>query len=240
MAGGKDGGQLPRAREATAKRPIKVLICDASSVVRRGLTQMLTSDEGIVVVAETQNAEGLLSAVKEAGASVVIGDPHQLGPAAIATLVAATIRVLIVSFTIDEQHLVQSIAAGCSGYVDQRELGPGDLARMVRLGASRHGVLSETATDGLNRYLRQNAAVLNGEFGASIGPVLSKREKQVLELVARGRSNAAISQALGLHVSTVKTHLLHVYEKLGVRNRLDLISLAMERGWVKERRHPKP
>lgn len=185
MASGKDGGQQPRAREATAKRPIKVLLCDASGVVRRGLAQMLAADDGIAVVTEASSGEHVAALAQGAGVAVVIGDPHQLGAETITGLLAAGVRVLVVSFSVEERHLLQAIACGCSGYVDQREIRPGDLPRLVRLAAKGHRVLSEGAFELLRRYLRQNAAVLNGhDSDAPIGPVLSAREKRVLRHLA--------------------------------------------------------
>lgn len=233
MARGKAGGELPRARKATAEDPVKVLICDASSVVRRGLAQMLGSDDGILVVAEVGSADKVVALVKESDVDVVIGDPHQLATDVIGRVLAESSRVLVVSFTVEERHLMQAIASGCSGYVDQRELKVGDLPRLVRLAANGHRFLSDSAFDVLRRYLRRSAAVKNGRaFDLPAGPALSKRERQVLEHLVRGRTNKQIAQRLGVTDHTVKTQVGRIYEKLEVRNRLDLLTLAIEHGWV--------
>lgn len=204
MPTGKDGGDLPRERET--KRPIKVLICDASSVVRRGLAQMLAIDDEILVVAEASSVEHVVAVAEGAGAAVVIGDPHQLGAEAIVGLLAAGAKVLVVSFTVEERHLMQAIACGCSGYVDQREARPEDLPRFVRLAADGHRVFSDGAFELLRRYLRQNAAVAKGlDLGVPLGRRLSSRERQVLGHLIRGRTNKTIAKLLGVSESTVKT-----------------------------------
>lgn len=148
-------------------------------------------------------------------------------------LLAAGAKVLVVSFTVEERHLMQAIACGCSGYVDQREVRPEDLPRFVRLAADGHRVFSDGAFELLRRYLRQNAAVAKGlDLGVPLGRRLSSRERQVLGHLIRGRTNKTIAKLLGVSESTVKTFVTRIYEKLEVRTRLDLLSLAIERGWV--------
>jgi DNA-binding NarL/FixJ family response regulator len=220
-------------KEATPDDPVNVLICDASSVVRRGLTQMLQADNGILVVAEVGSSDSVVSLVRDGDIDVVIGDPHQLATDVIGRVLAESARVLIVSFTVEERHLMQAIASGCSGYVDQRELGVGDLPRLVRLAARGHRFLSDSAFEVLRRQLRRSAAVKNGhDFGLPAGRALSKREREVLGHLVRGRTNKQIAQRLGVTDHTVKTQVNRIYEKLEVRNRIDLLTLAIERGWV--------
>jgi two-component system nitrate/nitrite response regulator NarL len=233
MASGKDRGKPPRAKAATVDDPVKVLICDASSVVRRGLAQMLSVDDGILVVAEVGTSDKVVPLVQQGDIDVVIGDPHQLATDVIGRVLAEASRVLVVSFTVEERHLMQAIASGCSGYVDQRELGAGDLPRLVRLAARGHRSLSDSAFELLRRYLRRSAAVKNGhDFDLPAGRALSKREREVLTHLVRGRTNKQIAQRLGVTDHTVKSQVNRIYEKLEVRNRLDLLTLAIERGWV--------
>lgn len=235
MPKGKDGSAAPRGREATPDDPIKVLICDASRVVRQGIKQMLASDDGILVVAEVGSADKVVQLAREGAIDVVIGDPHQLATDVIGRVLAESSRVLVVSFTVEERHLMQAIASGCSGYVDQRELRAGDLPRLVRLAASGHRFLSDSAFELLRRYLRRSAAVKNGhEFDLPGGRALSKREREVLNHLVRGRTNKQIAERLGVTDHTVKTQVNRIYEKLEVRNRLDLLTLAIERGWVQD------
>ncbi len=94
-------------------------------------------------------------------------------------------------------------------------------------------MFSDGAFELLRRYLRQNAAVSKGlDLGLPIGRRLSSRERQVLGHLIRGRTNREIAKLLGISESTVKTFVNRIYEKLEVRTRLDLLSLAIERGWV--------
>jgi two-component system nitrate/nitrite response regulator NarL len=231
MPKGKD--EVSGARQGTVEDPVKVLICDASSVVRRGIAQMLAVDDGILVVGEVGTADKVVPIVREGDVDVVIGDPHQLANDVIGRVMAESCRVLVVSFTVEERHLMQAIASGCSGYVDQRELSAGDLPRLVRLAANGHRFLSDSAFELLRRYLRRSAAVKNGhDLALPAGRSLSKREREVLNHLVRGRTNKQIAARLGVTDHTVKTQVNRIYEKLEVRNRLDLLTLAMERGWV--------
>ena len=231
---GKAGGDLPRAKEATPKDPVKVLICDASSVVRRGIAQMLGADESILVVAEVGAADSVLPLVRDTDIDIVIGDPHQLSAEVITQVIDAGTRVLVVSFTVDERHLLHAIDSGCSGYVDQREVGPSDWPRLVRLAAKGNRVFSDAAFELFRRSRRRSAAVKNGhDLTLPSTRALSKRERQVLDHLVRGRTNKQIAHRLGVTDHTVKSQVTRIYEKLEVRNRVDLYALAVERGWVK-------
>jgi DNA-binding NarL/FixJ family response regulator len=96
-------------------------------------------------------------------------------------------------------------------------------------------LLSDSAFELLRRYLRRSAAVKNGQnFDVPGGRALSKREREVLTHLVRGRTNKQIAQRLGVTDHTVKSQVNRIYEKLEVRNRLDLLTLAIERGWVEE------
>jgi len=194
---------------------------------------MLEKDDWILVVAEVGSSDSVVSLVQQGDVDVVIGDPHQLATDVIGRVLAESSRVLVVSFTVDERHLMQAIASGCSGYADQRELRRGDLPRLVRLAANGHRFLSDSAFEMLRRYLRRSAAVKNGgDFDLPAGRALSKREREVFGHLIRGRTNKQIAQRLGVTDHTVKTQVNRIYEKLEVRNRLDLLTLAIERGWI--------
>jgi DNA-binding NarL/FixJ family response regulator len=234
MPRGKAWGDLPRTKEATPKNPVKVLICDASSVVRRGIAQMLATDDAILVVAEVGAADSVLPLVQDSEIDIVIGDPHQLSAEVIGRVLDAGTRVLVVSFTVDERHLHHAIDSGCSGYVDQRELGPADWPRLVRLAAKGNRVFSDAAFELFRRSRRRSAAVKNGhDVTLPSNRALSRRERQVLDHLVCGRTNNQIAQRLGVTGHTVKTQVTRIYEKLEVRNRVDLYALAVERGWVK-------
>lgn len=96
-------------------------------------------------------------------------------------------------------------------------------------------IRSDGAFELLRRNLRQNAAVMNGEdFLMPAGRKLSRRERQVLGHLIRGRTNREIAKLLRISESMVKTFVTRIHEKLEVRTRLDLLSLAIERGWVQQ------
>jgi DNA-binding CsgD family transcriptional regulator len=130
-----------------------------------------------------------------------------------------------------------AIDSGCSGYVDQRELGPADWPRLVRLAAKGNRVFSDAAFELFRLSRRRSAVVKNGhDLTLPSTRALSKRERQVLDHLVSGRTNKQIAQRLGVTDNTVKTHVNRIYGKLEVRNRLCLLALAIERGWVDESR----
>ncbi len=232
MPSGKDGGQLPRAREATARQPIKVLICDASGVVRNGLVRMLASDDGIAVVAEASSAEHVVAVVQEPSAAVVIGDPHQLGAEAITALLAAGVKVLVVSYrrgaTPDAGDPLRVLGLRRSARDQARRPTPARSPggegppRMVGVCLRARAAVPPAERRGVERA-RVRRTHRSGPQQARTAGAPSHRTRP---------DEQGDAQMLGLHESTVKTHVLHIYEKLEVRTRLDLISLAIERGWV--------
>ena len=171
-------------------------------------------------MAEVGAADSVLPLVQDSEIDIVIGDPHQLSAEVIARVLDAGTRVLVVSFTVDERHLHHAIDSGCSGYVDQRELGPADWPRLVRLAAKGNRVFSDAAFELFRRSRRRSAAVKNGhDLTLPSTRALSRRERQVLDHLVCGRTNKQIAQRLGVTDHTVKTQVTRIYEKLEVRNR---------------------
>jgi DNA-binding NarL/FixJ family response regulator len=206
---------------------IRLLIADDHPVVRAGLAGMLSDEPGFEVVAEASDGD---EAVRLAGATrpdVVLMDlrmPRVVGVAATARIAGGEAgdpppRVLILTTYESDDQILAAIEAGAAGYLlkaaPQAEIVAG--IRSVAAGQSALSPpLAERPVDRMRRPQPET--------------VLTARELDVLRLVATGHSNKQIAVALRIGESTVKTHLLKVFEKLGVADRTRAVTLAMERG----------
>ncbi|GAA4612410.1 response regulator transcription factor [Actinoallomurus liliacearum] len=200
---------------------IKVLLVDDHPVVREGLRGMLTAEDDLTVVAEAGGAAEAVAAVRAHEPDVVLMDLRMPGGDG----VEATSRVLaqrpqtrvVVLTTYDtDADILRAVEAGAAGYL-LKDASRHDLAQAVRAAARGETVLAPSVAAKLVSRMRS--------------PVeLSRREIDVLRLVARGRTNAEIGRELLISEATVKTHLLRAFGKLGVSDRTAAVTAAIERG----------
>ncbi|MDZ8276851.1 response regulator transcription factor [Microbacterium aquimaris] len=204
---------------------IRLVIVDDHPVVRAGLVGLLSDEPGLEVVGEAADGEAAVRVVAATTPDVVLMDlrmPGVDGVAATARLVAEhAARVLILTTYESDDQILAAIEAGASGYL--LKAAPQDeIVAGIRSVAAGQTALSPQVAVRLVQRMREPAP----EAAAS----LTVRETEVLRLVAAGRSNKQIAAALGIGESTVKTHLLRVFEKLDVADRTRAVTLAMERG----------
>ncbi|GAA1944645.1 response regulator [Microbacterium aquimaris] len=204
---------------------IRLVIVDDHPVVRAGLVGLLSDEPGLEVVGEAADGEAAVRVVAATTPDVVLMDlrmPGVDGVAATTRLVADhAARVLILTTYESDDQILAAIEAGASGYL--LKAAPQDeIVAGIRSVAAGQTALSPQVAVRLVQRMREPAP----EAAAS----LTVRETEVLRLVAAGRSNKQIAAALGIGESTVKTHLLRVFEKLDVADRTRAVTLAMERG----------
>ncbi|MEV0405507.1 response regulator transcription factor [Actinoallomurus sp. NPDC050550] len=200
---------------------IKVLLVDDHPVVREGLRGMLSAEDDLTVVAEAGGAAEAVAAVRAHEPDVVLMDLRMPGGDG----VEATARVLVqrpqtrvvVLTTYDtDADILRAVEAGAAGYL-LKDASRHDLAQAVRAAARGETVLAPSVAAKLVSRMRS--------------PVeLTRREIDVLRLVARGRTNAEIGKELLISEATVKTHLLRAFGKLGVSDRTAAVTAALERG----------
>ncbi|MEV6590005.1 response regulator [Streptomyces acidicola] len=208
------------------ERIITLLIVDDHPVVRDGLRGMFASDPGFDVLGEAGGGvEGVELALR-LDPDVVLMDlrmPAGGGVEAIAALTrrGARAKVLVLTTYDTDSDTIPAIEAGATGYL-LKDAPREELFTAVRAAAEGRTVLSPAIASRLVSAVRKPAVPADG--------VLSAREREVLELVAKGTSNREIARELFISEATVKTHLTHLYAKLGVKDRAAAVAAAYDRG----------
>ncbi|MFB6703156.1 MULTISPECIES: response regulator [unclassified Streptomyces] len=206
--------------------PIRLLLADDHPVVRAGLRAVLETEAGIEVVAEAPTAEDAVARAAQGDIDVVLMDLQfgkgMNGAEATAAITARprAPRVLIVTTYDTDADTLRAIEAGATGYL-LKDAPPEDLAAAVRTAAAGRTTLAPTVADRLMNRLR------------TPGTTLTRRETEVLALVAEGLSNQAIGNRLHLTEGTVKSHLARIYVKLGVDSRTAAVATATELGLIR-------
>ncbi|MFI0962812.1 response regulator [Streptomyces sp. NPDC021080] len=208
---------------------VRLLLADDHPVVRAGLRAVLSAEPDFEIVAEAATAE---AAVERAGADdvdVVLMDlqfgtgMHGAEATAAITARPGAPRVLVLTTYDTDADILAAVEAGACGYL-LKDAPPEELSAAVRTAASGHSALAPKVADRLMDRMRTPAAAL------------SRRELEVLELVKDGLSNQQISKKLFLSQATVKSHLVHIYAKLGVDSRTSAVAAATERGVIRRGR----
>ncbi|MFT7710087.1 response regulator transcription factor [Clavibacter tessellarius] len=211
----------------TAPR-IRVAVVDDHPVVRAGLAALLASADDIEVVGQAPDGEAAVALAAAERPDVVLMDlrmPGLDGVGATARIRDGSpdVRVLVLTTYETDASILTAIEAGASGYL-LKAAPEEEILAGVRAVARGDVALAPALAARLVRQVARPAAP------AAPAPTLSPRETQVLALVAAGRTNARIALELHVTPATVKTHLLHVFEKLGVGDRTRAVTLAMELG----------
>jgi len=220
--------------------PIRVLLVDDDALMRAGLDAILSSDAGVEVVGDAPDGRVAVEQVRRLRPDVVLMDvrmPVLDGLAATREVVAVApdVRVVILTTFEDDDYIFGALTAGASGFLLKRT-SPEQLLEGIRAVAAGDSLLSPSVT---RRVIDRMATLPSG--GAVLDrrvEALTAREREVLEQLARGLSNAEIAGALVIEESTVKTHVKRILMKLGLRDRVQAVIFAYESGLVSP--GPKP
>ena len=212
----------------SAPAPLRIVVVDDHPVVRDGLRGMLDGQTDLAVVGEAADGLEAVTVVARERPDVVLMDlrmPGMDGVAATSKLHAADpqAKVLILTTYNEDHDIVLAIEAGARGAL-LKDAPREELFRAVEAAARGQAVLSPTVATRLMGQMRQPAS-----------EPLSQRELEVLELIARGSTNREAAAQLFISEATVKTHLLHVYAKLGVNDRAAAVATAFDRGFLTPR-----
>lgn len=203
--------------------PITVVIVDDHPVVRRGIAALLDDDTDIEVVAELSDGVTAQEAALRLRPSVILMDLRMPGIDGVEATEAIKEQwpeaVVLVLTTYDtDEAIVRAVEAGASGYL-LKDTPSADLAGAVRRAAAGETVLAPAVAHRLVERVRDPTAA-----------ALTVRELEVLREVAGGHTNATIAEHLHISRATVKTHLLHIYDQLGVSDRAAAVARAYEIG----------
>jgi DNA-binding NarL/FixJ family response regulator len=215
---------------------IRVGICDDQALVRDGLRFQLGLAGDLQVVGEAADGEQATVLAREQRPDVLVMDvrmPQLDGIEATRRIaqdpLTADVRVLILTtFDVDE-HVYGALAAGASGFL-LKDATPEEIAQGIRVVAAGESLLAPTVTTRLVREFAQRPRA--GKPHGQRLQQLTEREIEVLALVARGLSNADISERLVVTHATAKTHVSRILTKLGARDRAQLVVIAYESGLV--------
>jgi len=203
--------------------PIRLMLVDDHPVVRDGLHGVFAVDEDFEVVAEAGDGQEALARAARVEVDVVLLDlrmPRMGGVETIRALAtqAPDVRVLVLTTFDTDRDVLPAIEAGATGYL-LKDASAAELKSAVRAAYAGQPVLAPSV-----------AGRLIGQVRRGPDSALSPREVEVLRLVAAGTTNRETARRLLISEATVKTHLLHLYEKLGVNDRAAAVSEAYQRG----------
>lgn len=224
-------GRRGLSTDADGGKPTRVLLADDHRLVRAGIRSILEGVPGFEVVGEASDGPEVLRLARERQPDVVLLDialPGMNGLDATAQLLRERpdVRVVILSMHANEEYVAQALRAGACGYlvkdstVPELELALGAVMRgetYLSPAVSRHVVSAYVRSAGASDPLES----------------LTPRQREVLRLIAEGRSTRDMAKALGVSIKTVETHRAHLMERLGIREVAGLVRYAIRTGLVK-------
>ncbi|BFV60424.1 response regulator transcription factor [Kitasatospora sp. CMC57] len=210
---------------------IRVVLADDQPLVRSGLRVIMTDHPDLEVVGEAGTGAEAVRLAQELGPDVVLMDirmPGMDGIEATRLITAATgpTRVLMLTTFDEDEHVYGALRAGASGFV-VKDMAVDDILGAIRVVAAGDALIAPGVTR------RLIADFLGGPASGTAPKVIegiTEREREVLTLVGRGRSNAEIAEELFISVATAKSHVARLFSKLGARDRVQLVITAYESG----------
>lgn len=205
---------------------MKLFLVDDHPVVRAGIAALISGEDDMEIVGEAANTDDAVRGIALREPDVVLMDlqlgdgPDGVEATKRVRALAKAPQVLVLTTYETDADIVRAIDAGATGYV-LKACPPDELFQAIRAAARGESALSPKVAARMMRRMRDP------------GPALTSREIEILELLAKGAGNKEIAKALFITEATVKTHLNHVYGKLGVDTRTAAVSTAIERGYIR-------
>ena len=209
---------------------IRILVADDHDIVRAGLKSLLERQDDIEIIGEASDGRQVVALSEQLSPSLIVMDiamPHLNGIDATAQILRRDpeIKVIILSMYGDEEFLVRALAAGVKGYLLKDDV-QADLLRAVRAVATGRSFFSPAIAQTLAEdYMRQ----LQKKGLQDSYELLSEREREILQLLAEGKSNKEVSTVLNVSTYTVETHRTHLMQKLNLHNTAEIVLYAVRK-----------
>lgn len=209
---------------------MRILLADDQGIVRRGMRALLETEPGMEIVAEASDGQEALRLCESASPDVVILDVampklNGIDVAAQARKRRPDLRVIVLSMYADESYVVRALSAGARGYL-LKEATDDDLLPAVRAVAAGKSFFSPAVSamllEDYMRHLQQRG--LEDSYH-----LLTDREREVLQLLAEGRTNKEVALALDVGLSTVETHRANLMQKLNLHNTAEIVLYAVRK-----------
>ncbi len=216
----------------------RVLVADDHAAFRAGLRTLLETDERLLVVAEAETGDAAVAATGELHPDVVLMDVNMPGLDGVEATrrivdMAPHVAVLVLTMHDDDETVFEAVRAGARGYL-LKGARRADLLRAVHAVAAGEAIFGPVVARRLMAYFTRPAA----RPDPAAFPELTEREREILGMVAEGRSNAEITAELVLSPKTVRNHVSSIFSKLQVRDRSEAIVRAREAGLGGDDRRP--
>jgi DNA-binding NarL/FixJ family response regulator len=211
--------------------PIRVLVADDHPTVRAGVRTMFEMAGGVEVVAEAATSDEAVELAVELQPDVVLMDLRMPGPGGLEAIRSVArqsphIGVLVLTAMEDSDSIFAAFRAGARGYV-LKEAGAEELVRAVQAVAMGGLMTSPAVAKRIASFFESSSRV---DRVPGVFPVLTKREREILDLIAQGRNNAYLARHLTLSPKTVRNHISNIFAKLHVADRAEAIVRAREAG----------
>lgn len=205
----------------------RIMLVDDHPLLRRGLSDLLSMEDDLLPVAQAASGEEALMLAERHELDLILLDlnmPGMDGIETIRALRAAGVDTRIVIFSVSDNHddVLEALREGADGYL-LKDMEPEELIEQIRLAAQGKMALSAELTQVLTQAIRGRATA-----SAAHPSMLTKREKDVLKLIAKGQSNKMIARSLDIAEGTVKVHVKRLLSKLGMRSRTEAAVWVVE------------
>lgn len=200
--------------------PATIMLVDDHPLLRKGLKQLISMEDDLAVIAECSNGADALVKAAELDPDLIILDLNMQGMDGIETLKrmrdqGVTSRIVMLTVSDADEDIVAAITYGADGYL-LKDMDPELLMEQIVRAIDGKMVLSEAITEVLATALRRPTAPTFSKLDS-----LTNREREILELIAKGMSNKLIARELDISDGTVKVHVKHLLKKLGLRSRVE-------------------
>lgn len=200
--------------------PATIMLVDDHPLLRKGLKQLISMEDDLAVIAECSNGADALVQAAELDPDLIILDLNMQGMDGIETLKrmrdqGVTSRIVMLTVSDADEDIVAAITHGADGYL-LKDMDPELLMEQIVRAIDGKMVLSEAITEVLATALRRPTAPTFSKLDS-----LTNREREILELIAKGMSNKLIARELDISDGTVKVHVKHLLKKLGLRSRVE-------------------